>query len=108
MAPETLSRALSKSSAQVFMAQRARQTIALAAGRASERLVELVDAGSEHVSLDASKHVLGIANIRPPETGSHVSVGVNVSVGYVIDLTGQQAAHVIEHGAPDIRTEKGE
>jgi hypothetical protein len=55
--------------------------------RASARLLELVDASSEHVSLDASKHVLAIEGIRPPDQGQ-VSVNVGVSVGYVIDLSG--------------------
>lgn len=98
--PDSLCRALRTTAAQVFLEQRARQTIAVASARASERMVELVDASSEHVSLDAAKHVLAIGNIRPPESGSHVSVNVGVSVGYVIDLTpGQSAApeRVIDH-----------
>jgi hypothetical protein len=74
----------------VFLEQRARQTIAVASARASERIVELVDASSEHVSLDAAKHVLAIGNIRPPDQGQ-VSVNVGVSVGYVIDLTPMHA-----------------
>lgn len=94
--PETLSRALQKSAAQVFMTQRARQTIAIASMRASERVVELIDASSEHVSLDAAKHVLAIGNIRPPDA-AQANVNVNVSVGYVIDLTPAQHA-------PDMRT----
>lgn len=98
--PESLSRALSKSSARVFLEQRARQTIAVASARASERIVELVDASSEHVSLDAAKHVLAIGNIRPPENGSHVSVNVGVSVGYVLDLRPDDAgaAHTPQAG----------
>lgn len=86
---------------QVFIEREARRTIAVGTLRASHRVLELVDAASEHVSLDASKHVLGIAGIRPPDTGSHVSVNVGVSVGYVIDLTPQQPSalpRVIEHG----------
>ena len=31
----------------------------------SHTCVELLDAGSEHVSLDATKHMLGIAGIKP-------------------------------------------
>jgi hypothetical protein len=62
-------------------------------------VVELMDAASEHVSLDASKHVLAIGNIRPPETGSSVNVNLGISVGYVIDLTPGAA-----NSAHDIRT----
>lgn len=102
LAPETLSRILKTSSAQVFLEQRARQTIAVASARASERLVELVDASSEHVSLDASKHVLAIGNIRPPENGSNINVNVGVNVGYVIDLAPQQpGTRTIEHEPHD-------
>lgn len=97
---DSLCKALKRPSAQVFMAQRARETIAMAAGRASERVVELLDASSEHVSLDASKHVLAIANIRPPEDGRGVQVNVGVSVGYVLDLRPDAPSH-----APDIRTQ---
>src|SRR5262249_29184470 len=60
-----LSRELKKPHVRVFMERAARQSIALGVLRASNRVMELVDAGSEHVSLDASKHVLGIAGIKP-------------------------------------------
>jgi hypothetical protein len=84
----------------VFIDQRARQTIAAGTMRASARLLSLIDASSEHVSLDATKHVLAIGNIRPPESGSQVNVNVGVSVGYVIDLRSdadQQPTRTIEH-----------
>lgn len=95
-----LSRMLGRTHVQVFIERESRRTIALGQLRASSRVIELLDAQSEHVSLDASKHVLAIGNIRPPESGSHVSVNVGVSVGYVIDLTSQQpGARTIEHEA---------
>jgi tyrosine-protein phosphatase YwqE len=86
MNAEHLSRSLKKEHVRVFLAQRMRSTIALGALRASERVIELVDADSEHVSLDAARHVLAIEGIKPAET-SQVSVNVNVSPGYVIDLS---------------------
>jgi hypothetical protein len=82
--------ALTKPKIQAFIARETRRTIAQGQMRASARLLELVDASSEHVSLDASKHVLAIEGIRPPDQGQ-VSVNVGVSVGYVIDLSGSQA-----------------
>lgn len=98
--PDYAYRELKKPQVQVFCEQRARQTIAAGTMRASARLIGLIDASSEHVSLDASKHVLGIANIRPPDS-SQVNVNVGVSVGYVIDLAPQQpGARTIEHEAP--------
>jgi hypothetical protein len=54
--------------------------------RASKRVMELVDAESEHVSLDASKHVLAIEGIKP-RADAQVSVNIDIKAGYVIDLT---------------------
>lgn len=82
-----LCESLTKPKIQAFIARETRRNIQHGAIRASARLVELVDAASEHVSLDASKHVLAIEGIRPPDQGQ-VSVNVGVSVGYVIDLSG--------------------
>jgi hypothetical protein len=98
--PDYAYRELKKPQVQVFIEQRARQTIAAGTMRASARLLGLIDASSEHVSLDATKHVLGIANIRPPESGVNLNINNNIQVGYVIDLTPQQpGARTIEHEA---------
>jgi hypothetical protein len=83
-----LSRELKKPAIQAFIARKSRENIQLGVLRASARINELVDANSEHVSLDASKHVLAIEGIRPPDQ-AQANVNVNVSVGYVIDLSGQ-------------------
>lgn len=68
------------------MERESRQTIALGMMRASARLNELVDAGSEHVSFEASKHVLAIAGIKPVQD-AQVSVNIDIKAGYVIDLS---------------------
>jgi hypothetical protein len=73
----------------VFIASERRKTIAHASIRAASRLGELVDAASEHVSLDASKHVLAIEGISPKQQG--VSVDVNIRAGYVIRLGSSDA-----------------
>jgi hypothetical protein len=91
MHPDHVCRELKKPQVQAFIARRTRETISAGTMRASARLIELVDASSEHVSLDASKHVLAIEGIRPPDQ-SQVNVNVGVSVGYVIDLSGSQAS----------------
>jgi hypothetical protein len=80
-----LSEALKKPHVQVFIARRTRETIANGTLRASARLVELLDASSEHVSLDASKHMLALNGHQPP-AGPATLVNINVSAGYVIDL----------------------
>jgi hypothetical protein len=83
-----LSRELKKPQIQVFIARRARQNIQLGVLRASARINELVDGDSEHVSLDASKHILAIEGIKP-RADAQVSVNIDIKAGYVIDLTDQ-------------------
>ena len=39
------------------------------------------------VALDASRHVLAIAGIKPPSDSVSVSVGIELRAGYVIDLS---------------------
>jgi predicted DNA-binding protein (UPF0251 family) len=98
-----LSRQLKEPHIQVFIARTIRQTVAIGALRASTRLVELIDAGSEHVSADVSKHTLAIAGIKPT-ADAQVSVNIDIKAGYVIDLTDSakpvtdaRLTHVIEH-----------
>ena len=72
---------------------------------AGARLLELVRANSEHVSFDASRHVLAISNIRPPDAPpSALNVSINnIAPGYVVDLTPWQplgAEKIVEHIAP--------
>lgn len=86
MSPEHFSKALQKDHVRVFCERRARQTIAGGMMRASRRLLELVDAGSEHVSLDATKHMLAIHGIKPQQD-ANVNVNIELKAGYVIDLS---------------------
>lgn len=88
---------LSKPHVQVFLERESRRILSVGQLRASHRMLELVDSSAAGTSFDASKHVLAIGGIRPPDTSHGVHVNVGVSVGYVIDLTGQSA--------PDIRTQ---
>jgi hypothetical protein len=99
---EHLSRQLQKDHVRVFIERKSRQTIAAGQMRASRRLVELVDAGSEHVSLDATKHMLGISGIAPAPTTS-VNVNIELKAGYVIDLSERNpgTAQIIEHDQQD-------
>jgi hypothetical protein len=91
-----LSEALRKPHIRVFIERRTRETIAAGTMRASARMIELLDAASEHVSLDASKHLLGIAGIKPSEH-AQVSVNVEIKAGYVIDLSDPVDARTINH-----------
>lgn len=83
---EHLSRMLQKPHVEVFVASERRKTIAQASLRAAGRLTELIDAESEHVSLQASQHVLAIEGISPPSNSHGVQVNVNVTPGYVVKL----------------------
>ena len=107
--PAWLCKALQKDNARVFYERRSRQTIATALPRASRRLVELVDAGSEHVSLDATKHLLGISGIKPAED-ARVNINVELKAGYVIDLSERNPCNeqIIEHNQGDVCPPVGE
>lgn len=79
--------ALRKPHVRVFIERECRESIASGTLiRARARLHELLDAGSEHVSLDATKHVLAIAGIKP-SPDAQVSVNVDIKAGFVIDLS---------------------
>jgi hypothetical protein len=94
-----LSEALKKPHVRVFIERRTRETIANGTLRASARLVELLDAASEHVSLDASKHVLAIEGIKPTaEPTTHVNI--NIRAGYVIDLSDDPPPRVVDVTPP--------
>jgi predicted DNA-binding protein (UPF0251 family) len=81
-----LSRVLKLPQIQVFIARSARRNIQLGVLRASNRVLELVDAESEHVSLDASKHVLAIEGIKPT-ADAQLSVNIDIKAGFVIDIS---------------------
>jgi hypothetical protein len=94
-----LSEALRKPHVQVFIERRTRETIANGTLRASARLVELIDAGSEHVSADVSKHMLAIAGIKPTAEPTAL-VNINIRAGYVIDLSDDPPAKVVDVTPP--------
>lgn len=88
---EHLCRELKKPHVAAFVEQRTRALLAAGQLRASARVMELVDGKSEHVSLDASRLVLGINSIAPPAHPG-LQVDVNLSPGYIIDLSGSARA----------------
>jgi hypothetical protein len=94
-----LSEVLRKPHVQVFIERRTRETIANGTLRASARLVELLDATSEHVSLDASKHMLALNGHQPP-SGPVANVNINIQAGYVIDLSDDPPAKVVDITPP--------
>jgi hypothetical protein len=102
--PDYVCRELKKPQVQVFIERSARQIIAQGTMRASARLLQLLDASSEHVSLDASKYTLAIAGIKPA-ADAQVSVNIDIKAGYVIDLTDSAKPITASHALPIIEHE---
>lgn len=90
---EHLSKCLGLPHVQAFIDIETRKTISSGKMLAGARLLQLVHASSEHVSLDAAKHVLAIEGIKPSEDAQIVN-NINLLPGYVLDLN---PAQVIEH-----------
>jgi hypothetical protein len=86
MARESLGRALAKPHFVEHMHQRAVRTIQMAAARASEVKVELMDCGDSIARDRASSFVLGTAGIGPA-AGPSLNLNIEIKAGYVIDLT---------------------
>lgn len=82
---ERLSRALGEPHIAEYLKQKASRMVAIGAGRASARLLSLIDAKSEHVSLDAARHTLAIAGIKPAEKPD-ASLNLQVTAGFFLDL----------------------
>jgi len=91
MSREWLSRCLQMDHVRVFVARRLRGNTSTGAIRASARLVELIDAGSEHVSADVSKWFMAVEGIKPA-ADAQVSVNIDIKAGYVIDISADKPA----------------
>jgi hypothetical protein len=71
---------------------------------AAGRLVGLINAKSEHVSMDASKHALALAGYQPPQDARGVAININnmiggheIVAGYVVDLGPPHQSKLIQH-----------
>ena len=81
-----LSRELKKPQIQGFIAQRARQSMQIGVLKASNRLVELVDAESEQVAAKVAERILSSEGVL--KSNQHqVAVSVDVKAGFVIDIS---------------------
>lgn len=84
---EHLSREMAKGHVQAFIATRAAQTISRGILRASSKLIELVDAESEHVAAKVSERILENAGLLKSQShGVSVNINNNLAVGYIVDL----------------------
>lgn len=83
---ERLSRALDEPHITEFLRQKAARAVAISAGRASARLIALLDSkASTSVSMQRGTHWPSPASSRPPIL--MVNLNLDVSAGYVIDLS---------------------
>lgn len=85
-----LSRALREPHIRQYLDEAVRGALAdVGKAMAAGRMLDLINAESENVSFFASKHVLAISNIRPPEQrpGMNVQINNNIQPGYVVDLS---------------------
>jgi hypothetical protein len=98
-AREYISRSLTEAHCAAYLRDRAAKQVAIGAGRASARIVSLLDAKSEHVSFDASKHVLAVAGIKPPSDAASVNLDMTFRAGIVIDLTEPGQERVVDIAA---------
>jgi hypothetical protein len=88
---EHLSRQLSRDHVQVFIAREVRRRIGSASMPAAARMVALLHATSEHVSLDAARTILALNGIQAPQTGHSINIRNDVQVGYTIVLGARRA-----------------
>jgi hypothetical protein len=92
---------LKKPAVRVFIERTARETIANGLMRASAKAVELIDASSEHVAADMTKHVLAIGGIKPANS-PQVSVNIDIKAGYVIDLSEPGRTYPSDMSRPNV------
>jgi hypothetical protein len=87
LSPERLSRALKESHVVEYLRQQTHILLAQSQAPAAATMLRLLEgAKSEHVQKDVAIHLLGIAGHKP--TADPVAqVNINLSPGYVIDLS---------------------
>lgn len=97
---EHLSRMIAQPHVQAYLTRKTRESIAGLQMRAAAVLDRLMSAESEHVQKDVAIRVLELNGIRPPPGDAPVQI--NISPGYVIDLSGgQQGDRQIGHLASE-------
>lgn len=87
---EHLGRMLQRSHVQAFVANEARRTIGTSIWRASQVMVGLLGAKSEHVQAQVADRLLTSEGILKSDQGG-TTVNVAVSAGYVVDLREPEA-----------------
>lgn len=103
MARESFSRALSEPKNAGYLRDQVVRAVAISSAPAAARLSKLMTtARSEHVQLQAVEFSLKATGIGP-KNESHISIGVDIKAGYVLDLrhpSDQRPMKVIDAGEP--------
>src|SRR5580704_10464882 len=96
LTPERLSRALKESHVLEYVQAQTRVLLAQSQAPAAATMLRLLDqAKSEHVQKDVAIHLLGI-NGHKPAAEPAALVNINIRAGYVIDLSDDPPAKVID------------
>jgi hypothetical protein len=96
LSPERLSRALKEDHVIRYLAAQTHVLLAQSQAPAAATMLRLLDgAKSEHVQKDVAIHLLGI-NGHKPTADPVTQVNINFRAGYVIDLSDDPPAKVID------------
>jgi predicted DNA-binding protein (UPF0251 family) len=90
-----LCKMLARDEIRAFLVRTASKTIATSTLRASARLVELIDAKSEHVAAQVSERILTSEGILKSDQHA-IAVNVDVKAGFILDLR-EEPHRTIEH-----------
>jgi len=85
---EHLARQIGLAHVAQHLRDRAARAVAVGAGRAAAKMVELLEAPSSAVQHDSAKFLLGVAGVKPA-SDAQVSVNIDLKAGFVIDLSGR-------------------
>jgi hypothetical protein len=96
LTPERLSRALKENHVVEYLTAQTRVLLATSQAPAAATMLRLLDqAKSEHVQKDVAIHLLGI-NGHKPAADPVAQVNINIRAGYVIDLSDDRPAKVVD------------
>jgi hypothetical protein len=96
LTPERLSRALKENHVVEYLTAQTRVLLAQSQAPAAATMLRLLDqAKSEHVQKDVAIHLLGISGHKPAGEPAAL-VNINIRAGYVIDLSDDRPAKVVD------------
>ena len=94
--PEHLCKQLAKDHVKDYLTRAARTKVRGAVLRAAYVKVGLLECESANVRNDVASDILAMEGIAPPTKGHGANISVNVQAGYIINLSGEQQAPIID------------